>query len=126
MVYYSYDTATQEDTLVKHTVSSFGGQRVLLALVAAAVLVSSVYAAEPATEDPTAQAATYEKQATDLRASAAKHEQLAKLHRAGGGSSKTQHESIANHCDLIAKNLRAAADESDALAATYRGLAPKP
>jgi hypothetical protein len=47
------------------------------------------------------------------------------MHHAGAGSSKVNHESIERHCKEIAKNLRAAADESDALAADLRNSAKK-
>ena len=59
----------------------------------------------------------------DLRAKADKHAKLAKMHDAGSGGSKTAHASIAQHCEKIAANLRTAADESEALAATYSDLA---
>jgi len=108
------------------TVRSFFSQRGLLfAIIAAAMLAPAVYAADAATDDPAAQAATFEKQAADLRASADRHEKIAKMHRAGAGPSKMQHESIARHCERIAKNLREAAKESDALTASYRSLAEK-
>lgn len=45
---------------------------------------------------------------------------MAKSHKAGAGSSKVNHKSIALHCENIAKSLRAAAKESDALAAALR------
>jgi hypothetical protein len=48
---------------------------------------------------------------------------MARMHKGGAGSSKVNHEGIVKHCDAIAKNLRAAAAESDALAAEYRAEA---
>jgi hypothetical protein len=45
---------------------------------------------------------------------------MGKMHKAGAGSSKVNHDGIVKHCDAIAKNLRAAAAESEALAAEYR------
>jgi hypothetical protein len=45
------------------------------------------------------------------------------MHEAGAGGSKASHASLAQHCNKIAADLRSAADESDALAATYRDLA---
>lgn len=96
----------------------------LMGLVVALSLVVPVMAAEPLTENPTAMAAQYTKQAADLRASASNHAKQAKLHRMGmGGSSKTSHEAIAVHCDNIAASLNAAAAETEALAATYKKLA---
>jgi hypothetical protein len=95
----------------------------LLGLVVALGLASAVRAADTASEDPAALAAQYTQQAADLRAKADKHAKLAKMHDAGTGSSKTAHASIAQHCEKIAANLRTAADESDALAATYSELA---
>ena len=95
----------------------------LLGLVAALGLASAVRAADTASEDPAALAARYTQQAADLRANADKHAKLAQMHDAGSSSSKTAHASIAQHCEKIAANLRMAADESDALAATYRELA---
>ena len=95
----------------------------LLGLVAALGLVSAVRAADTASEDPAALAAQYTPQAADLRAKADKHAKWAQMHSAGSGSSKIAHASIAQHCEKIAANLRAAADESDALAATYTELA---
>jgi hypothetical protein len=50
---------------------------------------------------------------------------MAKMHRGGAGSSKMNHEGIVRHCEKIAQNLRAAAQESDALAATLRESAKK-
>lgn len=91
-----------------------------MGMVAAAILGSAVYAADPASDDPAMMASTYEKQAADLRASADKHENMAKVHKGGAGSSKVNHESIVRHCEKIAQNLRAAAQESEALAATLR------
>jgi hypothetical protein len=100
-------------------------RRAVIAALAATMLISAVQAAEPASEDPAAQAATYAKEAADLRASADKHAKIAKMHRSGAGPSKISHQSIAEHCERLAEKLRAAADESDAIAATYRGLAEK-
>ena len=91
-----------------------------LAVAATALLGVVASAAEPAQESPAAVVATLEKQAADLRATADKHENMAKMHRGGAGSSKVNHDSIARHCDAIAKKLRAAAKESEALAAEYR------
>ena len=54
-----------------------------------------------------------------------KHEKTAKMHKAGAGSSKTAHQSIASHCERLAEQLRSAAEESDAIAAAYRSLAEK-
>jgi hypothetical protein len=97
----------------------------ILALAAATLLVANVYAAEPAGEDPVAVAATLDKQAADFRATAAKHENMARMHRGGAGSSKVNHEGIAKHCDKIAKDLRSAAKESEELAEQYRKEAAK-
>jgi hypothetical protein len=95
---------------------------IILGLIAAAMLGSAVYAAE----DPAELATTYEKQAADLRASADKHDSMAKMHRSGSaGSSKMNHENIVRHCEKIAEDLRAAAQESDALAAELRSSAKK-
>jgi hypothetical protein len=97
----------------------------VLGMIAAAMLGTAVYAADAPAEDPAALAATYEKQAADLRASADKHENMAKMHKGGAGSSKVNHESIVRHCDKIAEALRAAAQESDALAKDLRTGANK-
>lgn len=98
----------------------------LLALTAAALLGMGAYAAEPVAEDPAALATSLEKQAADLRAAAARHETMGKMHKGGAaGSSKMNHESVVKHCEAIAKDLRAAADESEALAAVYRKEAAK-
>jgi hypothetical protein len=97
----------------------------LLGMIAAAMLGTVVYAADAPAEDPAALAATYEKQAVDLRASADKHENMARMHKGGAGSSKVNHEGIVRHCDKIAEDLRAAADESDALAKELRTSAKK-
>ena len=104
-------------------ISSRSTRRLLLSLIPAVALISVVRAAEPATEDPAAAATQYAQQATNLRAEADKHAKIAQAHRSGAGGSKSAHESIAKHCEKIAKDLRAAADESDALAAPYRELA---
>ena len=92
---------------------------VALAIAATALLGTMASAAEPA-EDSATTVATLEKQAADFRATAARHEGMAKMHRGGAGSSKVNHEGIAKHCDAIAKELRAAAKESEELAAEYR------
>lgn len=91
-----------------------------LAIIAAGILSTAVYAADPPAEDPAALATTYEKQAADFRAMADKHEHMAKMHRGGAGSSKVNHEGIVQHCDKIAEDLRAAAQESDAMAKDLR------
>ena len=93
--------------------------------IATAVLMGTVASATEPTQDPAANAATLDKQAADLRATAAKHESMAKAHRGGAGSPKMNHEGMARHCDEIAKNLRAAAKESEELAAEYRKDAAK-
>jgi hypothetical protein len=98
---------------------------VVVGMIAAAMLGSAVYAANPPAEDPAALATTYEKQAADLRASADRHENMARMHKAGAGSSKVNHESIVRHCDKIAEDLRAAAQESDALAKDLRSTDKK-
>lgn len=95
------------------------------AFIAAAMLVPSARAGEPASEDPQAAAARYTQQAADLRADAEKHEKAAKMHQTGFGNPKTPHASIAQHCKRLAENLRAAAKESDAIAEAYRKLAEK-
>lgn len=98
---------------------------VLGAIAVAAMLGAIAYAADAAPDSPAAMVATLEKQAADYRASADRHEKIAKAHRGGAGSPKMSHESVVQHCKAIAKNLRAAADESDALAAEYRKEIPK-
>lgn len=99
-------------------------KKVFLALAATSLLGALAYAADQAPEDPAAMAVTLEKQAADLRASADKHENMGKMHKGGAaGSAKVNHESIVKHCEAIAKSLRAAAAESDALAAEYRKAA---
>jgi len=95
-------------------------RKAVLALAAAALLGAAAYAADPVQEDPAAIATTLEKQAAELRATADKHEHMGKMHKAGVGSSKVNHEGIVKHCDAIVKDLRAAADESEALAKEYR------
>lgn len=107
---------------------SMTGSRSLLAALAAAVALLApvvIASAEEPTDDPAALAATYDKQATELRASAERHAKIARMHRTGAGSSKSAHESIAQHCERIAENLSAAAKESEALANSYRELAKK-
>lgn len=101
------------------------GKGMLLSMVAAAMLGSVAFAADAPADDPAALAATYEKQAAELRASADRHDNMAKLHKGGAGSSKVNHDGIVRHCEKIAQNLRAAAKESDALAATLRESAKK-
>jgi hypothetical protein len=92
----------------------------VLALAAATLLTASAYAAEPASEDPAAVVATLDQQAADFRATAAKHDNMARMHRGGAGSPKADHEAIAKHCEKIAEDLRSAAKESEELAAEYR------
>ena len=96
-----------------------------LAILSLAIVFSALQAAETTSEDPAAQAAAYSAKAADLRADADKHEKTAKMHKAGAGSSKTAHQSIASHCERLAEELRSAAEESDAIAAAYRSLAEK-
>ena len=86
-----------------------------------AILFPALQAAETTSEDPAAQAAAYSAKAADLRADADKHAKTAKILKAGVGSSKTAHESIATascwprtHCERLAEKLRSAAEESDA------------
>ena len=95
-------------------------RKAILALAAVTLLGAAAYAADPVREDPATTATTLEQQAADYRHAAEKHENMAKLHKAGGGSAKVNHDGIVKHCDAIAKNLRAAAAESEALAAEYR------
>lgn len=97
----------------------------VLGMIAAAMLGTAVRATDAPAEDPVALAATYEKQAADLRASADRHENMARMHKGGAGSSKMNHEGVVRHCDKIAENLRAAAEESDALAKELRNSAKK-
>ena len=97
------------------------GFRGTLALaVIAGALMASAYAADPPQNDPVSTATSLEKQAAEYRAAADRHEKMGQMHHAGAGSSKMNHDSVEKHCEAIAKNLRAAADESDALAAEYR------
>ncbi len=101
------------------------GKGLFLGMIATAMMSAAVYAADAPADDPVALAATYEKQAVELRASADRHENMAKMHMAGAGSSKVNHDSIVRHCDKIAKDLRAAAQESDDLAKELRANAKK-
>src|SRR3954471_8809836 len=94
-------------------------------MIAAAMMSSAAYAADAPADDPAALAATYEKQAVDLRVSADKHDRMAKMHKGGGGSSKGNHEGIVRHCEKIAEDLRAAAQESDDLAKDLRASEKK-
>jgi hypothetical protein len=105
--------------------SSGLGKRIILGTLAAVMIGAAVHAADAPADDPAALAASYEKQAVDLRASADKHEDMAKMHKNGAGSSKVNHESIVRHCDKIAEDLRAAAQESDALAKELRTAGKK-
>lgn len=97
---------------------------ILVGVIAAFSLGAPVPAAEQSMPDPAAAAAQYTRQASELRASARRHADLARMHRAGlAGGGKSSHESIVQHCEKIASNLNAAATESEALAAVYRGMA---
>ncbi len=90
---------------------------IIAALLAASLVGSGAFA----TDTTTPTSASYAQQATEFRASAARHDKLAQLHKAGSaGSQKSGHENIVRHCEKIAKDLRAAADESDALAAELK------
>lgn len=102
-----------------------GLRALLTTLVAVAVLAPAIASADEPTEDPAALAATYDKQASEFRAGAERHAKIARMHRAGAGSSKIAHDTIAQHCERIAGNLSAAAKESEALAESYRNLAKK-
>ena len=97
----------------------------MFGMIAAAMMSGAAYAADAPADNPSALAATYEKQAANLNANADKHEKMARMHMAGAGSSKVNHESIVRHCDKIAENLRAAAQESDALAKDLRASEKK-
>lgn len=87
-------------------------KRILIAVLAAAAIGGTIRAADA----PAPTAATYTQQAATFRAEAERHEKMAQMHRAGAGSQKVNHENIVRHCEKIAQDLRAAADESDALA----------
>ena len=100
-------------------------KKIAMAVAATALLAGAGYAGDAPKDDPAAIAATYEKQAAEYRASADKHDNIAKMHRGGTGSAKMSHESVVRHCQELAKNLRAAAAESEALAAEYRKQAAK-
>jgi hypothetical protein len=102
-----------------------GLRALLAALVALALLGPSISCADEPTEDPAALAATYDKQASEFRVEAEKHAKIARMHRAGAGSSKSAHDSIAQHCERLAENLNAAAKESAAVAEGYRSLTKK-
>jgi len=107
-------------------ISPSGIKKVLvLGMIAAAMSGTAVYATDAPAEDPAALAATYEKQAADLRAMADRHQNMSRMHKGGAGSSKMNHEDIVHHCDKIAENLRAAAKESDALAKELRDSTKK-
>jgi hypothetical protein len=97
----------------------------VLGLIAATMIGGAAQAADTPADDPSALAATYEKQAVALRADADKHEKMAKMHSGGAGSSKVNHDSIVRHCEKIAENLRAAAKESDDLAKDLRASEKK-
>jgi hypothetical protein len=101
--------------------TSIGRAKGLLIATAAAMsmLGSAAHAGDPLKDQATS-AAALEEQAAEYRARAERHEQMAAMHRAGAGSPKMAHEDVARHCDALAKNLRAAADESEALADQYR------
>lgn len=101
------------------------GKGLILGMIATAMMSSAVYATDAPADDPAALAATYEKQAVELRARADRHENMARMHRGGAGSSKMNHDSIVRHCDKIAENLRAAAQESDDLAKELRASPKK-
>lgn len=104
---------------------NFNPRTLVLAFAAATLLAANAYAADPAREDPAVVAATLDKQAAEYRATAAKHDNMAKMHRGGAGSSKVNHDSIVKHCEKIAEDLRSAAKESEELAAEYRKEAAK-
>jgi hypothetical protein len=93
---------------------------IILSMVAAVMMSAAAHAADAPADDPATLAATYEKQAADLRASADRHEHMARMHKGGTGSSKMNHENVVRHCDKIAASLRDAAQESDALAKDLR------
>jgi hypothetical protein len=88
----------------------------LAGLMAAGLAAGAALAADPGVPS----SAAYAQQAADFRAGAERHEKMAQMHKAGAGSSKVNHESIVRHCEKIAKELRAAAVESDALAAELK------
>jgi hypothetical protein len=92
-------------------------KKLVAAIVTAAMLIGgSGFAA-----DTTAvTSAAYTQQAAGFRADAERHDKMAQMHKAGAGSQKVNHENIVRHCEKIAKDLRAAADESDALAAELK------
>ena len=99
---------------------------IAVALATAMLMGAAAHAAEPAAENPAELAATFEKQAADFRAMAERHENMAKMHHAGAGNPKMNHESMVRHCSKIAEDLRAAAKESEAAAAEARKSAQKP
>jgi hypothetical protein len=89
-------------------------------IIAALVATSLIGAVTLAKDTPAASSAAYTQQAAELRADAVRHDKMAQMHKAGAGSQKVNHENIVRHCEKIAGDLRAAADESDALAAELK------
>ena len=90
--------------------------KALAAIVATSLVGAGAFAADPAISS----SAAYTQQAAELRASAERHEKMAQMHKSGAGSSKVNHDNIVRHCEKIAGELRAAANESDTLAAELK------
>lgn len=72
-----------------------------------------------ATQDNAALAKQYEAEAADAIAKAEQHEAMAQVY-SRGGSPKTDNASIVHHCQRLAKDYRAAAEELRGLASALR------
>ena len=69
-------------------------------------------------------AMSFEDEATALEKQAAHHEKLTQRYRSGvGAGPKGDTESLANHCDLLVKNLRESAQEAHEMARMHREVA---
>lgn len=100
------------------------GALVVTSLASAAADTEVAMPSTPA--EHTAEAAKYEQEATDLDAKAAKHSRMAAQYKArgtGGSKQAAAAQSIANHCNLIAKAYSSAAAEARELAKMHREMA---
>lgn len=64
-----------------------------------------------------------EQEASEFERRAGEHERLGKLYRGGFGGPKKNGAMLANHCDKLAKNLQASAQEAREMAHLHRDVA---
>jgi hypothetical protein len=118
--------------MIRRTITATILAGALAALVGGATPAHAVSAEEIAKAstpaDHQALAAQYAKEAADARAQAAKHRKMAETYTSGVSNPKVSSStkgSMKLHCERLAHDFDAVAQEADALAAMHRELAAK-